>query len=216
MECQHCNRPILDSRPNKKFCSNSCKTLFYNGQKLPISHSQPVAPKPERMQQMSSFLGLSGNPSFDYIFQRTERENDQLKAENRTLTERLETEREKYRELKLKVDTQARLDEADKIAEQSKGLGGFVDKVTSNDRLMGVLEKIALAKFGVSDDQAGEDMLEGVEENKMLLQTIVSLIQEKDQEFLAHFVKATQYFAVNPTLLYSFTNSINKKKIETA
>jgi hypothetical protein len=205
MECLHCHKEFSPARSGAKFCSNTCRTKHHisagkNGQ-VPTIISQNPTP----------FFGLSGNPSFDYIFQKTERENEELKSENRTLREKLETEKEKFRDLKLTVDTQARLTEADKALESSKGLGGFVDKVTSNDRLMGVLEKIALAKLGVSDE-SGEDLLEGVEENKMLLQTVISLISEKDQEFLAHFVKVTQWFATNPELLVAASNNINKAK----
>lgn len=199
-------------RPNKKFCSNSCKTLYYNGQKLPVHSGNMVAPKPEAPAMMNSFFGLSGNASFDYIFQKTERENAELKAENKQLTKDLEASKEKFRELKLEIDTRSKLEEADKSIKESQGLGGFIEKVTANDRLMGALEKIALAKFGVSEKSEDEDLLAGVEENRMLLETIVALISDKDQDFLAHFVKITQYFSTNPQLLVTLSQSIAKQK----
>jgi len=172
-----------------------------------------VAPRPELPVQMNmGFMGLSGNPSFDYIFQKTERENAELKAENKQLVKDLEASKEKFRELKLEIDTRSKLEEADKSIKESQGLGGFIEKVTANDRLMGALEKIALAKFGVSEKSEDEDILAGVGENRMLLETIIALISEKDQDFLAHFVKVTQYFATNPTLLISLSNNITNQK----
>lgn len=207
MECLNCKNPFTPIRSRAKFCSNNCRTLYH------LNNKPPAAELPVKAPATNGLLGLSGNPSFDYIFNRTESENRELKSENRTLRDRLETEREKYRELKLQVDTKDRLDQADKTLEQSKGLGGLIDKVTGNDRLMDAIEKIAMAKLGMSEDNSGsEDLLEGVDdENKMLIQAVINMLQVKDENFLAHFVKVTQFYSANPELLIATSNKITKK-----
>lgn len=205
MECLHCKKPFIPERSGGKYCSGSCRT------KAHLASGKTTVKTQVKQNSSLQFMGLSGNPSFDYIFQKTEKENEELKSENKCLREKLENEKEKFRDFKLNVDTQSKLSEADKALESSKGLGGFVDKVTNNERLMGVIEKIALAKLGVKDNSE-EDLLDGVEENKMLLQSVVSMISDKDQEFLAHFVKITQWFSTNPELLISASNNINKAK----
>lgn len=201
MECQYCKKEFHSGRSDARFCSNTCRSRHFKG------NSNTVKPI---QQSLPSVFGLSGNASFDYIFHKTEKENESLKDENRQLRRDLEAEKDKYRELKLQVDTKNKLEQADKALEESKGLGGLVEKITGNERLMGLAEKIILAKIGASEEGTNEDLLDGVEENKMLLQTIVSLVSDKDQEFLAHFVKMTQYFANNPTLLVAASNNLNK------
>lgn len=199
MKCQNCNKDFIANRSDAKFCSDTCRSKNFKSSEKPVK------------QQMPSVFGLSGNASFDYIFHKTEKENEALKEENRHLRRDLESEKDKYRELKLQVDTKSKLELADKTMEESKGLGGLVDKITGNERLMGLAEKIILTKMGAKlDGEESEDLLEGVEENKMLLQTVVSLVSDKDQEFLAHFVKMTQYFSNNPTLLVAAANNIKK------
>ena len=79
---------------------------------------------------------------------------------------------------------------------------------------MGLAEKLLIAKFGGAEEGTTDDVLEGLEENKMLLQTVVNLLREKDQEFLAHFIKVTQYFTLNPELLIAASNNIKKGKIQ--
>jgi hypothetical protein len=207
MECINCKRDFTAKKSNAKFCSSTCRSQYFKSNRS----EAPVVLPVNNPAQPFGLMGLSGNPSFDYIFQKTERENESLKAENKQLRDKLEDQKEQYRDLKLKVDTEAKLLQADKTLEESKGLGGFVDKVTSNERLMGLAEKLLVAKFGLNEDGSEEDILEGVSENKMLLQTIVSLIQDKDQEFLAHFIKITQYFSVNPALLISTSEALSKK-----
>lgn len=212
MECLQCKNEFISSRPDKKFCSPSCRVKYSVNRSEAMNSNKnvalPVANSPLNM----GYMGLSGNASFDYIFQKTERENAELKAENKQLSKDLEASKEKFRELKLEIDTRSKLEEADKSIKESQGLGGFIEKVTANDRLMGALEKIALAKFGVSEKSEDEDILAGVGENRMLLETVIALISEKDQDFLAHFVKVTQYFSTNPTILVSLSNNIAKQK----
>lgn len=214
MDCLNCHNPINSDRANKKFCSDLCKSRFHRGTSKTVVVRPGTNPPANNQLPQTMFMGLSGNASFDYIFHKTEKENDQLKLENSKLKDSLETEKEKFRELKLKVDTQDKIAEADKAVEGSKGLGGIVDKVTSNERLMGLAEKLLIAKFGGAEEGTTDDVLEGLEENKMLLQTVVNLLREKDQEFLAHFIKVTQYFTLNPELLIAASNNIKKGKIQ--
>lgn len=204
MECLHCQKEFTSQRNGAKFCSNSCRTKHYNANQ---SHKPANAVINAHIQQKPGFMGLSGNASFDYMFQRTEAENAQLKGEISRLKDKYETLNDKYRDLKLDQATKDKLNEADKALEASKGLGGLIDKVTGNERLMDAIEKIVLHKMGVGDENK-TDLLDGVEENKDLLEAILSIIRDQDSVWLAHFLKMSNYFAKNPSLLMAAANGI--------
>lgn len=218
-KCLNCNIEFTPKRKTAMYCSDPCRQENHKKLKeqnvIQVPKSNPV-----------SFMGfgspgsnsISGNPAVDFLLTKVQHENLALQNANETLKNANETLKDKLMELKLELATKDKLSEAEKISEQSKGLGGVIDKLSSNDRIMDLIENLGLAAIGAKkgDPEEGDSSLD-LGENKELVMETINLIKDKDQTFIALHYKVTQFYAKHPELLSKAVAAIKqvKQQVET-
>jgi hypothetical protein len=213
-ECLNCKTDFTPKRKNALFCSDKCRVQNHQQNKsAPASAAKPEIGfmgfgNPGKSNQMS----MSGNPAFDYLLQNVQHENFALKNENVLLKNANDKLKDDLRDMKLEAATKDKLAEAEKIADSSKGLGGVFDKVTSSDRFMGLLEKVALNYVGAKDSDDEENLGDLLGEHKDLMMEIVKLLKDQDETFVALYFKLTQFYTAHPDLLQKAVNAIKAAK----
>lgn len=209
MNCLECGNEFESKRQDAKFCTGSCRAKFSNRKNGRTQQPQQPVFENKTPQQIMPMYGL-GNPSDigggNIVFAllreekiRLENKLDKSEAEIQRLNEVIQTLRNELQNAKIDLATKDRMQELEmqqKNIDAQGGLG-FVDKVTSNDRLMDFIEKIALAKLAPSGE-GDSSLLTGLDGTKKeLLESIVSLVKDKSEEFLAHLLNLVSQFTQN-------------------